>query len=152
MAKSSTTFSEGTQPDKRRGRSKRNLILEAIKDKSLLSVDSDSSNDECEKAFFGHILKRAVNPEDQNSAMLLKTVLDKGWSSVKSSMEPVKFELDKSQTLDGQAGQILSAISDGDLPPDVGVIMINAITNMLKIKEVTDLEDRIKALEAGEDE
>ena len=152
MAKSSTTFSEGMQPDKRRGKSKRTLILEAIKEESLLTVSPDSSNEECEKAFFGHILKRAVNPEDQNSAMLLKTVLDKGWSSVKSSMEPVKFTLDKSKTLDNQASQILLAISDGDLPPDVGVMMINAITNMLKIKEVTDLEERIKALEADEDE
>lgn len=152
MAKSSTTFSEGMQPDKRRGKSKRTLILEAIKSESLLTVSPDSSNEDCEKAFFGHILKRAVNPEDQNSAMLLKTVLDKGWSSVKSSMEPVKFKLDKSKTLDEQANQILIAISDGDLPPDVGVMMINAITNMLKIKEVTDLEERIKALEADEDE
>lgn len=115
-------------------------------------MTSSSSNDDCEKAFFGHILKRAVNPEDQNSAMLLKTVLDKGWSSVKSSMEPVKFKLDKSKSLDQQASQILMAISDGELPPDVGVMMINAITNMLKIKEVTDLEERIKALEADEDE
>ncbi len=152
MAKSSTTFSEGTQPEKRRGKSKRTLILEAIKEESLLAVTSSSSNDDCEKAFFGHILKRAVNPEDQNSAMLLKTVLDKGWSSVKSSMEPVKFKLDKSKPLDQQASQILMAISDGNLPPDVGVMMINAITNMLKIKEVTDLEERIKALEADEDE
>ncbi|MCP3680045.1 MAG: hypothetical protein GY782_07215 [Gammaproteobacteria bacterium] len=152
MAKNSTSFSEGKQPDKRRGRSKRTLILESIKEKSLLSVDKDSSTEDCEKAFFGHILDRAVNPEDQNSAMLLKTLLDKGWASAKSSMENQKFSLDRTKPLDDQASQILVSVSEGEIPPDVGVMMINAITNMLKIKEVTDLEERIKALEADEDE
>lgn len=151
MAKSSTTFSEGMQPDKRRGKSKRTLILEAIQEESLLRMSPDSSKDDCEKAFFGHILARAVNPEDQNGAMLLKALLDKGWASVKSTMEPVKFNLDKSKPLSDQANEILFAISEGDIPPDVGVLMVNAITNALKIKEITELEDRIKALEENQD-
>ena len=114
-------------------------------------MSPDSSKDDCEKAFFGHILARAVNPDDQNGAMLLKALLDKGWASVKSTMEPVKFNLDKSKPLSDQANEILFAISEGDIPPDVGVLMVNAITNALKIKEITELEDRIKALEENQD-
>ena len=144
-------FGKDMQPEKRRGKSKRSLILEALKEKSLLEMTPESSTDDCEKAFFSHILLRAVNPEDPNGAMLLKTLLDKGWASVKSSMEPVNFKLNNKDSLDVQANQILTAVSEGSLPPDVGVMMINAVTNMLKIKEVTDLEDRIKALEVGDE-
>ena len=152
MARSVTTFSEGNQPNKRRGKSRKTLVLEAIREKNHLNMNSDSSSDECEKAFFWHILDRAVCSEDKDSASLLKTLLDKGWPSPKATMEKVSFELNKSLPLDGQASQVLVAVSDGELPPDVGISIINAIGGMLKIKEVTELEDRIKALEAQDDE
>jgi hypothetical protein len=152
MARSKTTFGKENQPSKRRGKSKKTLLLEVIREKSKLSMNADSTNDDCEKAFFGHILDRALCDDDKDSASLLKSLLDKISPTPRSSMERVNFYLDMKAPLDEQASQVLDAISNGDLPPDVGISLINAIGGVLKIKEVTDLEDRIKALEAQEDE
>lgn len=147
MGKSSTTFSKGVQPDKRRGRSKRNLILEAIKEASLMEANPDSSNEDVEKLFFTHIAKQAANPESENFGMCLKLLADKGWSSIKPTMEHVEFTFDENAEPHIQAAQVMKAASDGVIAPDVANMFIGSIASMLKIQEVTELADRLKAIE-----
>lgn len=149
MAKSSTTFSEGTQPERRRGRSKRNLILEAIKEASLMEANPDSSNEDVEKLFFKHIATQASNPGSDHFGMCLKILADKGWSSVKPSMDHVEFKFDERATPSVQAAQVMKAASEGSIAPDVAKMFIDSIASMLKITEVTELQDRINALEAA---
>ena len=43
--------------------------------------------------------------------------------------------------------QVLAAMSKGKIPSDIGALFINGIQSMLKIKEVTDIDDRLKAME-----
>ena len=62
------------------------------------------------------------------------------------------FELNSSLDHHQQAQQVVDAISKGDIPADVGTMIIGSITNMLKIKEVTDFEDRLKAIEEAQDD
>ena len=40
------------------------------------------------------------------------------------------------------------AISTGDIPPDVGSMLIQAAKNMVDIELATDLKERIEAIEA----
>lgn len=146
MAKSSTSFGKEQQPDKRRGRSKRTLILEAIKKESLMGTHPDASNEEVEVAFFSHIAKRAGNPEDQNSGMCLRLLADKGWSNVKPTMEHVEFTFDETATPAAQANQVMKAASQGLIAPDVANMFISSIASLLKIEEVTELRAQVEAI------
>jgi ethanolamine utilization cobalamin adenosyltransferase len=140
---------------KPRGRSKRTLILEAIKEKALLEMDSDSSNEDAEKAVFGFMAEAAFNPTQDTAAVsntCLSQLMKKGWSDLKPVMPCEEFTLNKGDSLHNQAADLLIAVSEGKIAPDVASTLITSISSMLKIKEVTDLEDRIKALEAMQDE
>lgn len=132
-----------------RGRAKRTLILDAIIKESLLDLDKSATRDEAEGALFGHMAKRALTIDDQNSGMILKILMDKGWASLKSNSELVNFEFSKDAKPHVQAAQVLKAASDGVIPPDIANTFISAIKSMIEIEEYTDLKDRIVKLEAA---
>ena len=148
MAKSSTTFGEKNQPSTRRGRSKRTLILEAIKETSLVGTSKDSTPEEVEVAFFKHVAERATNAEDNNSGMCLKLLADKGWASVKPSSECVSFDFDDKAEPHEQAAQVVKAASKGLIPPDIANTFVSSIKSMIDIHEYTELKQRIEKLEA----
>ena len=113
-----------------------------------MDANKDATNEETEQLFFGHIAKRACNPEDQASGMLLKLLTDKGWSSLKQTSELVNFDFDEGALPHIQATQVLKAASDGIIPPDIANTFISAIKSMIDIEEYTALKDRIEKLEA----
>ena len=139
-------FTEERQPEKRRGRSTKNKILDAIKSetvKDLVGLHGEPTREDAENAFFSHIAKRAFNIDDKDSGQMLKVLADKGWSSVKPTMERVEFEFDSSATPDKQAGQVLDAASKGLVSPDIANMFIDSIAKMLKIDEVTLIKQEI---------
>lgn len=140
---------------KPRGKSKRSLILDSIIEKGLLEVDVGASRDDAEKAVFGFMAEAAFNPTPDTTVIAntcLNHLMNKGWASVKPSAECIEYEFDENSKPHEQASQILKGISDGIIPPDIGANVIASIASMIKIAEITDLEDRIKALEALDDE
>lgn len=139
-------FSDKKQPGRRRGKGKRNLILDAIKEQSLIGLSKESSDDDAEKAFFGHIAARAFNPEDQNGGMCLRLLADKGWSSIKPTMEHVEFTFDENAEPHVQAAQVMKAASDGVIAPDVANMFIGSIASMLKIEEVTEIKKELERI------
>lgn len=147
MAKSSTTLKRGDcLPN--RGKSKKNLILDMLRGKSLLDLSPGSTNDEAEQAFFHHIAKSAFNLEDANRGMCLKLLTDKGWASVKPSSELIEFEFDKDALPHVQAAQVMNAAARGLIPPDIANTFISSIKSMIDIEEYTDLKGRIEKMEA----
>ena len=78
---------------------------------------------------------------------MLKVLADKGWSSVKPTMERVEFEFDSTSTPDKQASQVLEAASKGLISPDVANMFIDSISKMLKIDEITTIKNRLEAIE-----
>lgn len=149
MPKNQTTLKKGENLPSR-GKSNKNRILDAIRSesiRSLLGLIGEPSRDQAEEAFFSHIAKRAFNIEDKDSATLIKVLSDKGWSSVKPSMEKVEFKFDSSAHPVDQANQVLDAISNGLIAPDVGNLLIDSISKMLKIEEITVIKTKLDALE-----
>lgn len=149
-------FSSENQPKERkpRGRSKQTLILEAIKERALLDTNKDSSKDDVEKAVFGFLAESAFNPTPETAVVsntALNHIMKKGWSDMKPVMPPVEFDL-KETDPSKQANEILIAVSDGVMPADVATSLINSLASILKIREVTELEDRIKSIEGSLDE
>ena len=133
-----TRFSGDNQPNRRRGKSERTKILESMKRVG-----------KTEEGFYDLLVERAHNVEDQFSyAELLKRL-----SPIQKSVMPIyQFELNTKLDHHQQAQQVISAISSGEIPADVGSMLIGSITNMLKIKEVTDFENRLKALEESQND
>ena len=155
MAKSSTSFDENKQPEERkpRGKGKKSLMLDAIRD-----VCKD------EKEFFKQVVviglggwtqpekegedDDVVDPVFQNpNPMLINMVLNRIEPPLKAIAPMVEFDFDVTLSPHEKADQILVAISDGKLAPDIGQMIINSIQSMLKIQEVTDIDERLKAIE-----
>lgn len=130
-----------------RGKSKKNLILDMLKAKSMLKLTVKSTNEEAEQAFFHHVATSAFNLEDSNRGMCLKLLADKGWASVKPSSELIEFEFDNEALPHIQAAQVMSAAAKGLIPPDIANTFIQSIKSMIDIEEYTDLKERIIKLE-----
>lgn len=130
-----------------RGRNKRTLILEAIKEESLLMANPDMDNSEVEKCFFKHVAKQAANPESEHFGLCLKLLADRGWAALKPSSEMIEWTHDTAASIPDQASQIMTGISKSKIPPDVGISLITAMASVLKIEEVTEIKDRLSEME-----
>lgn len=143
-------FDSNNQPEtddrKPRGKGKRTLMLDAIR----ASVKGGEAEflQEVVTIALGKSGGEDVKPNPQ----LLTLVLQRIEPPLKSTMPLIEFDFDETATPSAQAGQVMKAVSDGVIAPDVGQLFIGSIAAMLKITEVTELEDRIKALEANGDE
>jgi hypothetical protein len=146
MAKSTTTLKKGDSLPGR-GMSNKNRILEAFRLESFESLNEKSTRDECEVAYFRCIVKKAKDPEDKDSGMMLKLLGDKGWSSMKPTLGCVEFEFPTEGTPVTKAMAIVNAMAKGKLSPDVGTLMIGIIKDSVIIEEGTDLKARIEELE-----
>ena len=65
-------------------------------------------------------------------------------------MKTVQFNLDPSLPLAAQVEQVLAAIADGQLAPDVGKQLIEAIGTLGNVRALEDVESRLAILEAKE--
>lgn len=132
-----------------RGKSKKTLILDAIKERALLGISANSTKDDVEKAVFGFMAEAAFNPTQDTAAVsntCLNQLMKKGWSDLKAVDPSIEFQL-SADTVTGKAYEILDAISQGDIPPSTGVSLINALSSVMKIEEIGDLKDRLEAIE-----
>lgn len=148
MGTSSTTLKTGDNLPPR-GKSNKTRILNAIRSESvkeLVGLRGEPTKDQAEEAFFTHIAQRAFNIDDKDSGQMLKVLADKGWSSVKPTMERVEFVFNADATPDKQASQVLAAASQGLISPDVANMFIDSISKMLKIDEITVIKKELEAL------
>lgn len=146
MARSSTTFEQG-QDKPGRGRSFRTKLLDVIREESLIGANKETSKENTEKLYIKHLAVRAFDISDPASATLSKEMLNKSYPSLKSTVPLVEFEFDVGATPSVQASQVLNAASCGRIPPDTAQIFISSIASMMKIEEVTEIADRLSAIE-----
>lgn len=128
-------FTSKNQPDKKKGRgqSERTKILESMKRIGRTEED-----------FYDLLATRAFNPEDNFGFVELMRRI----SPIPKQVAPmVSFEFDESATPLEQARQVVKAAADGVLPPDVAKMFTDSISAMLKIQEVTNIDERLKAME-----
>lgn len=127
-----TQFTKDYQP-KGRGRSERTKILSALKRKGIN-----------EDGFYDHLLARALDPDD---TFALREILGRFSPLKKAVMPSIEFEFNKEGTPVDQVGQLLDAVSSGDIPPDVATMLIGAIKGAIEIEVNTELKDRIEQIE-----
>jgi len=147
MGKSSTSFGKDRQPQKRRTKSFRTKILDVIRNESLIGANRDTTKEEAEALYLSHFARRAFDVDDPASATLSRELLNKSYPSLKSSLPPVNFKLPEDATPIEKAEAILQAVSVGDIPPDVGTMLIQAAKYTIDIESATELKDRLAAIE-----
>lgn len=66
---------------------------------------------------------------------------------LKTRAEKVKFELDSKAPLTDQARQVLAAMAQGEIDPDTAQLVINGISAFAGLRQVDELDERLRALE-----
>lgn len=135
MAKSSTTFNKDNQPTKRRGKSERNKLLDAMERAG-----------KTEEGFYDLLMEKAFNPEDN---FTFKELLSRISPIPKAVSPTVQFDFPKDARPHVQAAHVLAAIAEGKIPSDIGNVFVQSIKAMIDIEEYTDLKERIERLEAA---
>ena len=135
MATSKTTLKPGDNLPAR-GRAFKTLLLEVLREESMIGLKKKSTKDEANKAFIKHVANRALNIEDPNSAMLLKELITKSYPSLKPTLEKSSFDLRENGTDLEKANDVLRAISNGDLAPDVGALVVQRLESNLACANV----------------
>ncbi len=151
MGKTSTSITSDkrkTMPP--RGRGKKSLMLDAIR------AVCKGGEEEFLQKVVAIGLGGWTKPEDENekpvfqqpNQHLLSLALNRIEPPLKPVSPMVDFEFSKDAKPHEQANQILSAVSDGHISPDIGQMLIASIKSMVDIEEYTDLKERIEKLEA----
>ncbi len=130
----STQFSKTNQPKSRRGKDVRTKMLEAIK-----KVTGKN-----EGAFYQEIATRAVN---QGDVVLMKELMMRVAPVARPVTPEVHFDFPETGSPVDQVDAIMKAVSLGKVPADVGQMLVNMIRAKLDVLEISELADRLAAIE-----
>lgn len=141
MAKHKFDSENQPAPESRkpRGKDKRTLILEALERSGVT-----------EEGFYDRLVAEALAPqgEDGKTNQVAFQELWKRFHPVPKPVAPtVQFEYPINGTLVDRARAIESGIAEGIIPPDIGVSLLNALGQVAKAEEVTELLERISKIE-----
>lgn len=150
--KNSSSFSGDKQPDNRRGKAYKTIVNEAIAECAMLDLPEglDPTNkaddrEKIEKKIAELTLRRAFNPDDQASGMLLNQVLGRYWPPIKPQSAPVEFDVPDSSTPWQAVQCVLKAISGGDVPISDGVPLMNVLSDFVKNDEIIKRLEKMEA-------
>jgi hypothetical protein len=149
VAKTKTSFTSGTRKaTKPRGRGKRNVIIDAMRESALAGVPKNATDEQVEDAWFKHLISQAIDSECKDAGLCLRLITERGWSALKPASECVKFEFDKDASTTKQASQVMDAVADGIIPPDLGIAFVSGIRSMIDIEANVELKARLEKLES----
>lgn len=140
-------FGKDNQPKNRkpRGRDKRTLILEALERQG---VTEDGFYDRLVIEALGLCGEDADDSEARKVNQVAFTELWKRFHPVPKPVAPtVEFDYPKDGTLLEKAQSIELGIAEGIIPPDIGMGLIQTLSNVAKVEEVTEIKDRLERLE-----
>lgn len=128
-------FTSENQPKNRRtrGKSERVKFIEALQRAGKTEAD-----------FYDHLVAKAL---DEDNPIAMGDILKRVSPIPKQTAPAINFELDPKASISEKAEQIILAVSQGEVPPDIGTQLVTAMSAVMNIKEKTDFEERLKALE-----
>lgn len=127
-----TSFSAENQPSKRRGKSFKTMVIDALK-----------KNGKTEEEFIELMVQKAI----LDGGVYLTELMKRYYPHNKQTYDVIEFDYDSSWTAVEKADRVMIAVSQGQMPPDVGMILIEGIAKSLGIEEVTELAKRLEAIE-----
>lgn len=90
------------------------------------------------------MIQQALEGDSAAAALVVNRVLP----VLRPQSEKVTFVLDADASISKQVEQVLAAIANGEVAPDVGKKIIEAVQSLASVRAIEDLEKRITELEA----
>ena len=87
------------------------------------------------------VMEKAREGDMQACRLILERIVP----AIKPVSEAVRFDIDATD-LPSSARSILSAIAAGQIPPDQGKALIDAVASMARVTEVAELEQQLAEL------
>ena len=76
-----------------------------------------------------------------------RLILERLLPAIRPAHAPVTFDLNENAPLADQARQILAAVARGELPPDQGRALVDAVAAVVLVVELDEIERRLNAIE-----
>lgn len=130
-----------------RGRSKFSVLLEVIKESSMLELTPDATQEEAQKAFMKHVASRALEPSDPVSGQLLSSLINRCFPAIKPVLPECDIGFQDGDTIDDMAAKILAAAGSGSVAPDVAAALMGLLKDKAIINEKGELMRRLEELE-----
>ncbi len=92
------------------------------------------------------VIESALAGDMQAASLVLSRIAP----TLRSQSQPVTFDFDATAPIVRQVEQVLAAIADGSVAPDIGKQIIDAIGALSAVRATEELEARLAALEAKE--
>lgn len=92
------------------------------------------------------VIDAALQGDVQAAGLVLSRVAP----ALRAQYEKVRFDFDPKASMTEQVEQVLLAISQGELSPDMGKQIIESIAALSGIKQIDELELRLTALEGAQ--
>ncbi|MDD2367213.1 MAG: hypothetical protein PHN84_13720 [Desulfuromonadaceae bacterium] len=94
------------------------------------------------------LLQKAVDLALDGDLQALRLCIDRLVPTLKATAEPAATALPTTGTLSEQAAAVYQAATTGKIDGDQAQTMMSLITAQIKIKELSEMEERLTALEA----
>lgn len=130
-----------------RGRGKFSMLLEVIKEDSLIGLTPEDTQEEAQKRFLLHVARRAFDAEDQVSGSLLNSLISRCLPAIKPVMPECDIGFDDGDSLDAMASKILSAAGGGRITPDTGAVLMTLLKDKATINQKGEIIERLEQLE-----
>jgi len=130
-----------------RGRSKFSLLMDVIKESSMLDLTPKATQEEAQKAFMKHVASRAFEPSDPVSGQLLSSLINRCFPAIKPVMPECDLGFANGDSIDDMAAKIVSAAGSGTVSPDVAAALMGLLKDKVIINEKGELMRRLEELE-----
>ena len=130
-----------------RGRSKFSLLMDVIKESSMLDLTPKATQEEAQKAFMKHVASRAFEPSDPVSGQLLSSLINRCFPAIKPVMPECDLGFANGDSIDDIAAKIVSAAGGGTISPDVASALMGLLKDKAIINEKGELMRRLEELE-----
>ncbi|WP_295448077.1 hypothetical protein [uncultured Thiodictyon sp.] len=112
-------------------------------------TDAEAVQREAIRAALPGIVNRLIESAEGGDIQASRLLLDRVMPALKATDAPVSLPpgIDASD-LTGAPTAVLKALASGDLSPDQAATIAGALSALVKVREITELESRIAALKA----
>lgn len=97
------------------------------------------------------IAKQVIELAKGGDMKAARLVLDRCIPLERAVMPATPFSLNPDEPLTEQGKSVLAAISRGEIPPDTGRALIDAITALARVTELDEIQRRLDVIEAQQE-
>lgn len=96
-----------------------------------------------------NILRKLTAQALEGDTAAARLILDRALPPLRPESATVRIPGAQGASLADRAGAALVAIAAGELPPDVGAMILSAMASTVRVIEVADIARRLELLEVG---